>query len=80
MIISLLSFIYAIFLVIRILILGRDVPGYASIMVGMLFLGGLQLISLGILGEYLGRVYAEVKKRPLYIVSESYGFNKDEDN
>jgi len=80
MIISLVSFIYAMFLIIRTLILGRDVPGYASIMVVVLFLGGLQLISLGILGEYLGRVYAEVKKRPLYIVSKSYGFNKDEEN
>jgi glycosyltransferase involved in cell wall biosynthesis len=79
-IISLISFIYAIFLVIRTLILGRDVPGYSSIMVVILFIGGLQLISLGILGEYLGRVYAEVKKRPLYVVSESYGFEKEEDN
>lgn len=79
-IISLFSFIYAMFLIIRTLILGRDVPGYASIMVAVLFLGGLQLISLGILGEYLGRVYAEVKKRPLYIVSKSYGFNKDRED
>jgi polyisoprenyl-phosphate glycosyltransferase len=79
-VISLLSFIYAIFLVIRTLILGRDVPGYASIMVAVLFLGGLQLISLGIVGEYLSRVYAEVKKRPLYIVSQSYGFENDGDN
>jgi polyisoprenyl-phosphate glycosyltransferase len=79
-IISLISFGYAMFLVTRTLILGRDVPGYASIMVAILFIGGLQLISLGILGEYLGRVYAEVKKRPLYVVSESYGFEKDEEN
>lgn len=75
--ISIVSFIYATFLIIRTLIFGRDVPGYASIMVVILFLGGLQLISLGILGEYLGRVYAEVKKRPLYIVSDSHGFDKD---
>ncbi len=79
-VISLLSFIYAIFLVTRTLILGRDVPGYASIMVAVLFLGGLQLISLGILGEYLGRVYAEVKKRPLYIVSQTFGFEEDGEN
>lgn len=76
MIISLFSFLYGLFLIIRTLILGRDVPGYASIMVAVLFLGGLQLISLGFIGEYLGRVYAEVKKRPLYVVSESYGFEK----
>jgi glycosyltransferase involved in cell wall biosynthesis len=78
--ISLLAFVYAMFLIIRTLILGRDVPGYASIMVALLFLGGLQLISLGVIGEYLGRVYAEVKRRPLYIVSESYGFEKTEDD
>jgi glycosyltransferase involved in cell wall biosynthesis len=75
-VISVLSFIYATFLIIRTLTLGIDVPGYASLMVVILFLGGLQLISLGILGEYLGRVYAEVKKRPLYIVSECVGFDK----
>ena len=75
--ISMLSFIYATFLIIRTLILGIDVPGYASLMVVILFLGGLQLVSLGILGEYLGRVYAEVKKRPLYIVSECVGFDKE---
>lgn len=72
--ISLISFIYASFLVIRTLILGIDVPGYASLIVAILFLGGMQLLSLGILGEYLGRVHDEVKRRPLYLVRESYGF------
>jgi polyisoprenyl-phosphate glycosyltransferase len=76
--ISTLAFLYAIFLIFRTLLLGRDVPGYASIMVSVLFLGGLQLISLGILGEYLGRVYAEVKHRPIFIVSEQYGFKDEE--
>lgn len=76
-IISFLSFGYASFLILRTLIYGRDFPGYASIMVAVLFLGGLQLISLGVIGEYLGRVYAETKKRPLYIINESYGFEKD---
>jgi len=76
-IISLLSFGYASFLILRTLIHGRDVPGYASIMVAVLFMGGLQLISLGVIGEYLGRVYAETKRRPLYIVDESYGFEKN---
>lgn len=76
-IISFLSFGYASFLILRTLIYGRDFPGYASIMVAVLFLGGLQLISLGVIGEYLGRVYAETKRRPLYIINESYGFEKN---
>ncbi|MFI5330657.1 MAG: glycosyltransferase family 2 protein [Desulfobaccales bacterium] len=80
MVISILSFIYALFLVSLVLIFGRDVPGYASIMVAILFLGGLQLISLGIIGEYLGRVYAEVKHRPLYIISDCYGFEDSSRN
>ena len=73
LIISVIAFIYASFLVIRTLILGIDVPGYASLMVAILFLGGVQLVSLGIIGEYLGRVYEEVKQRPLYLVREFYG-------
>jgi len=75
-IISLLSLGYASFLVMRTLIYGKDVPGYASIMVAILFLGGLQLISLGVIGEYLGRVYAETKRRPLYIIDDLYGFDQ----
>lgn len=80
LVISLLAFLYALFLITLTLTHGKDVPGYASIMVTILFLGGLQLISLGILGEYLGRVYAEVKNRPLYIVRDSYGFDDEADN
>lgn len=72
------SFFYASFLVIRTLIFGIDSPGYASIMVTVLFLGGVQLVSLGVLGEYLGRVYEEVKGRPLYLVRESYGFDSNQ--
>lgn len=74
--ISLISLVYASFLVIRTLIFGIDLPGYASIMVAVLFLGGIQLITLGIIGEYLGRVYEEVKERPLYLVRDCYGFAK----
>lgn len=74
LIISLISLLYATFLIIRTLIFGIDVAGYASLMVAVLFFGGIQLITLGIIGEYLGRVYEEVKRRPLYFVRESYGF------
>jgi len=74
LVISFLSFLYATFLVIRTLIFGVDLPGYASLMVTVLFLGGIQLITLGIIGEYLGRVYEEVKGRPLYLVRDCYGF------
>ncbi|GET37361.1 glycosyltransferase family 2 protein [Microseira wollei] len=73
--ISFISLVYAVYLVIRTLIDGIDVPGYASLMVAVLFLGGIQLLTLGIIGEYLGRVYEEVKGRPLYLVRESYGFD-----
>ncbi len=76
--ISFISLLYALMLVIRTLIFGVDVPGYASLMVAILFLGGIQLITLGVLGEYLGRVYEEVKGRPLYFVREKYGFKSQE--
>lgn len=74
--ISSISLLYAVYLVIRTLLIDSiDVPGYASLMVAVLFLGGIQLLTLGIIGEYLGRVYEEVKGRPLYLVRESYGFD-----
>jgi polyisoprenyl-phosphate glycosyltransferase len=66
--IAFLSMIYAIFIIGRTLINGIDIPGYASLLVAILFLGGLQLISIGILGEYIGRIYIESKQRPRYII------------
>ncbi len=71
--ISLVAFIYAAFLILRTLILGIDVPGYASLMVALLFMGGMQLVTLGVIGEYIGRIYEEVKGRPLYLVRNCYG-------
>ena len=76
-VLSMLAFIYGSFLIIRTLILGIDVPGYASLMVTILFIGGVQLITLGVLGEYLGRIYEETKQRPLYLIRERYGFELD---
>ncbi|MEO5356108.1 MAG: glycosyltransferase family 2 protein [Nitrospirae bacterium YQR-1] len=78
--IAFLSFLYASFLIVKTLIRGIDVPGYASIMVTVLFIGGIQLLSVGILGEYIGRIYREVKRRPLFIVNKVYGINKDNVN
>jgi glycosyltransferase involved in cell wall biosynthesis len=74
--IALLAFVYATLLIGRTLILGADVPGYASLAVLVLFFGGLNLLSLGIIGEYLGRTYTEVKGRPLYIVRDAFGFER----
>lgn len=71
---SVLALMYATFLFLRTLIFGVDLPGYASVMVTILFLGGVQLITLGVIGEYIGRIYEEVKNRPLYLVRDSYGF------
>ena len=64
---------YSIFIIIRTLTSGIEVPGYASMMVAVLFLGGLQLLSLGVLGEYVGRILTETKGRPLYVVREEIG-------
>lgn len=66
------SFLYGIFIVGRTLISGIDMPGYASLLAAVLFLGGVQLIGLGVIGEYLGRVYMEVKRRPVYLLSDVY--------
>ena len=64
---------YGAFIVLRTLILGRDVPGYASLIAAITFFSGVQLISLGVIGEYLGRVFVEVKRRPLFVVAETVG-------
>ena len=68
--ISLLAFIYMMVVFIRALIWGNPVQGYPSLLVIILFLGGIQLLSLGIIGEYIGRIYNETKNRPDYIIDE----------
>ena len=71
------AIIYGSYLAMRTLIHGVDVPGYASLMVAVLLIGGLQLIVLGVIGEYLGRLYDESRKRPLYIVESALGLDND---
>jgi glycosyltransferase involved in cell wall biosynthesis len=73
---ALLTFLYALFIISRTLIHGIDIPGYASLLVAVLFFGSLQLISVGVLGEYIGRIYMETKNRPLYLVRRHYGMKK----
>lgn len=66
------SFAYGTYLMVRTLVRGVDVPGYASLFVTITFLGGLQLVGIGVLGEYLGRIYMESKNRPVYVVRRIY--------
>jgi glycosyltransferase involved in cell wall biosynthesis len=73
---ALVTFFYAIFIISRTLIYGVDIPGYASLLVAVLFFGSLQLISVGMLGEYIGRIYMETKHRPLYLIRKQYGVKK----
>lgn len=74
--ISIISLIYIIIIVFKTLLLGKDIPGYASIIVLILLMGGLQLLFIGILGTYLGKTYIEVKDRPMYIEKETKGFDE----
>lgn len=76
MIISALSFVYAAYAIYVRLFTNRVVPGWTSVTVAVLFLGGIQLIALGVQGAYLGRIYNEVKRRPRYLVRRAYGFEE----
>lgn len=68
--VSAFAFLYALWVAVQKIVYGNPVSGYASLMVAILFFSGVQLISLGVIGEYLGRVFMEVKQRPLYVVDE----------
>ena len=68
--VSISAFIYIVYLVIRTAAFGTDLAGYPSMMAVILFLGGIQLLSLGVIGEYVGRIFNETKNRPLYFVEE----------
>lgn len=76
-IISLIAFIYALYIVTVTLIFGVDLPGFATLVVAIMFFGGIQLLSIGILGEYIARIFNEVKRRPKYIVEQKVGFENE---
>ena len=73
-IISFISILYAIYLFTTTLIYGTDLPGFPTLAVAVIFFGGVQLLSIGILGEYIGRIFTEVKQRPHYIIEATHGF------
>ncbi|BBV39968.1 hypothetical protein STW0522CIT26_14400 [Citrobacter portucalensis] len=68
MLVAGLSFLYGAWMVLDKIIFGNNVPGYPSLLVSILFLGGVQLIGIGVLGEYIGRIYIECKNRPRFIL------------
>jgi len=70
LVVSLFAFLYLVYLVLRTIFFGADLAGYPSMMAVILFLGGVQLLSLGIIGEYIARIFNETKRRPLYFVEE----------
>ena len=76
--IAFVAFIYFIIVVIKTLFLGVDVPGYPSLICLILLLGGLNLMAIGVVGEYISRMYIEIKKRPIYVAKNKLGFDDDD--
>jgi len=71
-VLAFIAFIFGAWIIVKTLLFGADTPGYASMITVILFLGGIQLMGIGILGEYIGRIYLESKNRPVYIVENEY--------
>ncbi len=76
LLVSIAGFFLAVWTIYKRLVLPEFPSGFATIVVGMMFLGGIQLLALGVIGEYVGRIFDEVKQRPLYIVRERWGFDQ----
>lgn len=73
LLISVVAFLYAVMIIVETMVFGTKVPGFPTIVISVMFFSGVQLMVLGVIGEYLGRVYEEVKSRPLYLVAEEIG-------
>ncbi|MCW5584050.1 MAG: glycosyltransferase, partial [Gammaproteobacteria bacterium] len=74
--ISFIALVYAIYIITVTLIYGADLPGFPTLVVAIMFLGGIQLLSIGILGEYIARIFTEVKQRPKYLLQIKDGFEE----
>ena len=73
---AIISILYALFILVRTMVYGVEVPGYASLIVIFLFISSLQILSVGLLGEYIGRIYMETKNRPIYVIRKKHGVLK----
>lgn len=78
-VISFIAMALALYFIVETIVFGVATPGFASLIVSIMFLSGVQLLSLGVLGEYIGRIFSEVKRRPLYLVSEKVGLDQQGD-
>ncbi len=76
LLISVFAFCYAMIILVKTLLFGVDAPGFPSLIISVMFFAGVQLISLGVIGEYIGRMYEEVKGRPLFLVAEELGLER----
>jgi glycosyltransferase involved in cell wall biosynthesis len=77
LVISAFALCYAVVFLVKTLLFGTDLPGFPSLIISTMFFAGVQLMSLGVIGEYLGRMYEEVKGRPLFLVAEELGIERD---
>ncbi|MDD7805396.1 MAG: glycosyltransferase family 2 protein [Endozoicomonas sp. (ex Botrylloides leachii)] len=80
LIISLTSVFYAFYIIFRTLFLGSDISGWPTIVTAITFIGGIQLLSLGVLGEYIAGIFNEVKQRPAYLIGKKIGFDNEQDH